>query len=137
MQITEMSVEDYDEVMALWQRTEGIGLSDADARENIERYLARNRGLSFTAREGGHLVGAVLCGHDGRRGYLHHLAVVAPHRGQGVGKALVDRALGALRAIGIRKCHLFILADNVVALTFWKRIGWMERTDLKVMSKSM
>ncbi|MFQ5903472.1 MAG: GNAT family N-acetyltransferase [Candidatus Binatia bacterium] len=77
--IREMALQDYDEVLALWQTSEGVGLSDADLEEGVARFLDRNPGLSFVALDGEHLVGAVLCGHDGRRGYIHHLVVSKPH----------------------------------------------------------
>ncbi|MBN2004426.1 MAG: GNAT family N-acetyltransferase, partial [Anaerolineae bacterium] len=88
-----LTLSDYNAVLALWQSSEGVGLSDADSREAIGRYLARNPGLSFTAWDGDELTGAVLCGHDGRRGYVHHLAVKPAHRRQGLGKALAARCL--------------------------------------------
>ncbi len=130
-------IDDYEDAFALWQVTEGIGLSEADSREAIARYLARNPGLSFVARaEDGTLVGAVLCGHDGRRGYLHHLAVRTSCRGRGLGRELVDRCLAALRAEGIDKCHLFVKRSNPSGLEFWKKIGWSERS-LIMMSKDV
>ena len=106
MLIREMTSEDYDAVYALWQATEGLGLSDADSREAIARYLERNPGLSFIAVENEELLGTVLCGHDGRRGYLHHLAVARSHRGQGLGRRLAQRALAAHKLyISITKCY--------------------------------
>ena len=110
--IREMTIQDYDEVLSLWQASEGVGLSDADSEEGVACFLDRNPGLSFVARDGEHLVGAILCGHDGRRGYIHHLAVSKPHRCQGLGRALVERCLSALRGDGIGKCHIFVFADN-------------------------
>jgi len=130
-----MTIQDYDAVIALWQSADGVGLSDADSREAIGRYLARNPGLSFTAWAGDLLVGAVLCGHDGRRGYVHHLAVRPSHRRQGIGKALANHCLDALAAEGIDKCHLFVFAVNADAIAFWKSGGWNQRVDLNVMSK--
>ncbi len=135
MHIREMTIQDYDAVIALWQSADGVGLSDADSCEAIGRYLARNPGLSFTAWDGDLLVGAVLCGHDGRRGYVHHLAVRPSHRRQGIGKALATRCLDALAAEGIDKCHLFVFAVNDRAIAFWKRVGWGQRVDLVVMSQ--
>ena len=134
IQVTEMSLRDYDDVISLWQKAEGVGLSDADSRPNIQKYLERNPGMSFVARENGTLVGAVLCGHDGRRGYLHHLAVAAAHRRKGIGKALAERCLAELASLGIRKCHLFVFATNSDARSFWKKLAWTERIDIKVMS---
>ncbi|MBN1877764.1 MAG: GNAT family N-acetyltransferase [Anaerolineae bacterium] len=130
-----MTIQDYDTVIALWQSVEGVGLSDADAREPIARYLERNPGLSFTAWDGDNLVGAVLCGHDGRRGYVHHLTVRESHRRQGIGKALAERCLAILKAEGIDKCHLFVFTSNANAIAFWKGIGWTQRVDLYVMSR--
>ncbi len=141
--ITEFTMRDYDEAIALWQRSQGVSLRGADSRDAIARYLRRNPGLSFVARErgegdpGGALVGAVLCGHDGRRGYLHHLAVADAYRGHGVGRALAERCLAALRSAGIEKCHLFVVSDNVGARDFWRHAGWVERTDVRLMSRTM
>jgi len=125
---------DYDAAVALWRKTEGIGLSEADERPHIESFLRHNAGMSFVAEEGGRIVGAVLCGTDARRGFLHHLAVDASRRRSGIGRGLVDRCLGALAERGMRKCHLFVMADNLEGKRFWQRIGWEERTTLVVMS---
>ena len=133
--IREMAAQDYDEVLALWRTSEGVGLSDADSEESIARYLDRNPGLSFVARDGEHLVGAILCGHDGRRGYIHHLAVSESHRRQGLGRALMERCLSALRRDGIGKCHIFVFADSQDTIAFWKSIGWTRRVELVMMSQ--
>jgi N-acetylglutamate synthase len=125
---------DYDEVMALWSSTEGLTLREADSRDAIERYLARNPCLSFIAREEGQLVGAVLAGTDGRRGYLQHLAVAPSQRSQGLGRALAERAVAALRAVGIAKCHLMVRQENAEARAFWEHVGWSERADITLMS---
>jgi ribosomal protein S18 acetylase RimI-like enzyme len=133
--IREMTLDDYDAVLSLWQASDGVGLSEADARENVAGYLERNPGLSFVAHDGGQLVGAVLCGHDGRRGFIHHLAVRQSHRRHGVGRALAEQCLTRLDAEGIQKCHLFVFATNHDAIAFWQRVGWHQRTDLTVMSQ--
>jgi ribosomal protein S18 acetylase RimI-like enzyme len=135
--LREFAIGDYDAARSLWESAPGIGLSEADGRENIARFLDRNPGLSFVAEQEGGLVGALLCGNDGRRGFLHHLAVSAPHQRGGIGRALVERSLGALAAIGIRKCHIFVLADNQEGRRFWQRVGWQERTTLLVMSRDV
>ena len=107
----------------------------ADSRENMESFLSQNRGLSFVAESAeGSLVGALLASCDGRRGFLYHCAVAGTHRRQGIGSALVDRALAALANLGMRKCHIFVLADNAEGKRFWRRIGWEERTTITVMS---
>ncbi|MFA5238541.1 MAG: GNAT family N-acetyltransferase [Phycisphaerae bacterium] len=136
MEITELKIEHYQEVFSLWQSVEGVGLDkDADTRERIWIYLHRNPGLSFAAFEKGKIVGAVLCGHNGRRGYLHHLTVAEAYRNKGIGTALVDKVISKLRMLGIRKCNILVFADNAGGQEFWKKIGWTERTNLKVMSK--
>lgn len=129
-----MILDDYDEVYALWQSLPGIGLSSADSRENIARYLQVNPGFSFVAYGGGSLVGAVLCGHDSRRGYLHHLAVHPNFQRQGIGKVLVDHCLKALQKAGIHKVHIFVIAGNEDGLLFWQKNGWRKRDDIFVMS---
>lgn len=133
--IRPLSITDYDAILSLWQAAEGVGLSAADERTAIARYLERNPGLSFTAWEGELLVGAVLCGHDGRRGFIHHLAVAESHRRQGVGRMLVEHCLAGLRSRGIDKCHLFVYGVNTSAQAFWSEVGWMQRHDLVIMSR--
>ncbi len=128
-------MNDYAAVLALWRQCEGVGLSSADEPARIEAYLARNPGMSFVAWVDEQLVGAVLCGHDGRRGYIHHMAVHPGYRRQGIGQQLVDRCLAALLAEGIDKCHLFIFTGNQTGIAFWQNGGWQYRTDIAVMSK--
>ena len=89
-----MTIEDYPAAYALWQNAEGVGLSSADQFESIASYLARNPGISQAAYDKDVLVGVMLCGHDGRRGYIHHLVVADSHRGQKIGRKLVERGLG-------------------------------------------
>jgi putative acetyltransferase len=135
--ITPMTPIDYDAVYARWKTLPGIGLSAADSREAIGRYLDRNPGMSFVARDGSKLVGAVLCGHDGRRGYLHHLAVDPNCRRQGIGQRLVSACLETLKATGINKCHIFVYGDNVSGRAFWEAIGWHRRPELVLMSRDI
>jgi ribosomal protein S18 acetylase RimI-like enzyme len=134
--IQPMTIRDYDEVVAFWQTAgDGVNLGKSDSRENIRRYLNRNRRMSLVARDGGKLVGAILCGHDGRRGLLHHLAVAQSHRGGGLGRKLVDRCLRSLGRAGIVRCIIMVLADNAGGRKFWKRIGWEENTNVVLMHK--
>lgn len=113
---------------ALWEATPGIGLSAADEPAALAAYLARNPGLSRLAREGGTLLGTLLCGHDGRRGLFHHLAVAPAARGRGIGRALARAGIDGLRAAGIGKCYLTVLRTNPEGEAFWRRIGAEERT---------
>ena len=138
VEISEMKLEDYENIHSLWKSIEGIGLhDDSDSKGGIANYLERNPGLSFVALDRGKIVGAVLCGHDSRRGYLHHLAVAETCRKKGIGKALVERVIEQLRSLGIHKCHLFVFCSNNDAQEFWRKIGWKERLDLKVISKDI
>lgn len=138
MCIQAMTIADYDEAYALWEATEGIGLSAGDSRAAIQRYLERNPGMSFVARsEAGVLEGTLLCGHDGRRGFLHHLVVHPASRRRGLGRELVARGLAALRAEGIDKCHLFVYKENLAGRAFWTAEGWSERITLVLMSKDI
>lgn len=130
-------IKDYQKAIALWRNAEGIGLSNADSKDNMKAYLKRNSRMSFVARYHNKIIGAVLCGHDGRRGYLHHLAVHNDFRNQGVGSALVEKCISALQSIGIQKCHLFILNTNLTGSRFWEKIGWTRRKDIGVISKEI
>jgi ribosomal protein S18 acetylase RimI-like enzyme len=132
--ISPLVIEDYDDVYGLWENSEGIGLSGADSQPRIAAYLLRNPGMSFVARIGELVVGAILCGHDGRRGYIHHLAVHDAYRRQGLGRSLVQQSLAPLQALGIQKCHLFIFHENLAAISFWKSMGWIFREDTRIMS---
>lgn len=128
-----MSIEDYDDVLELWARTPGVGLSESDTRAGTSAFLARNVGMSAVAVVDVQLVGAVLCGHDGRRGYLHHLAVSSAWRGRGIGRQLLARCLDQLSSEGIPKCNVFLFSDNAAGAEFWQRNGWSLRTDLRVL----
>lgn len=132
--IREFSLTDYDQVMSLWNSCEGIGLSSADAPHAVRAYLDRNPRLSYVAEEDGRAVAAVLCGHDGRRGYLYHLAVHPSCRRRGIARRLVETCLAGLRDEGIRKCHIFLFKDNPQGLAFWSHLGWLPRDDIGVAS---
>ena len=136
VQIAPMQANDYDEVLALWKSSEGITIDVSDSRQAIQAYLSRNPGLSFIARDKGILVGAVLGGHDGRRGFLHHLAVAPAYRRKGTGRSLSERVLASLEKLGLLKCHLFVHAGNRNALAFWESAGWSRRSDIVTFSKA-
>ena len=129
------NIESYENVFALWKRCEGVGLSDADTRKSIQAYLDRNPGMSFVATVDGSTVGSILGGHDGRRGYIHHLAVDTTWRRQGIARRLVETCLRALEEAGMQKAHIFIFDSNANGIAFWKSVGWTHRSDISVMSK--
>jgi putative acetyltransferase len=135
--ISQFTVESYDDVYLLWQQTEGIGLTDCDTKEGISDYLLRNPAMSFIAKVDGKVVGAILSGHDGRRGYVHHLAVRKDFRKQSVGKQLVEKCITALKNAGIKKCHIFIFNNNTDGINFWNAVGWKQRSDISIISKDM
>ena len=127
MNIRPMTMADYDAVLGLMRGTPGVAVRAADAPEAIAHYLARNPGLSLVAESGGEVIACVFGGHDGRRGSLHHVVVAPACRGQGVGRALVARALDGLAAEGIHKTHIDVFADNEAAIAFWEATGWQRR----------
>ncbi len=134
MTIRPMTIEDYDAVIRLWLQTEGMSVRDADSRENIALYLDRNPNLSFVAISEGNIIGAVLVGTDGRRGYLQHLAVLPQFRGQRIGYQLISQSINALAKIGIPKTHLFVYDDNLNAQKFYEKLGWFPRDNIRMYS---
>ncbi len=118
-----MELADYAPVYRLWRRTEGMALVEDDSRAGIKLYLARNPGLCFVATVEAKIVATALCGHDGRRGILRHLAVVPKYRRQGIGRALVAKCLAGLAKQGIRKCNIFVMDYNKAGLRWWKKLG--------------
>jgi N-acetylglutamate synthase len=132
--IVPMTIGDYEEAVALWRVTPGIGLNQRDEFAPFARYLTRHAGLSQVARAGQALAGVVLAGHDERRGYLHHMAVAPEYRKRGIGRQLVARSLEALAEVGIDTCHCFVHAGNADGQLFWKSLGWTPRDDLTMMT---
>ena len=120
----EFVIDDYDRAVALWNLVEGIEVAEGDSKEEIRAYLSRNPGLSRIAENNETVVGAVLCGHDGRRGFICHLAVAPAHHGQGIGKRLVQECITRLREAGITRALIFVARDNASGHSFWLRNGW-------------
>jgi ribosomal protein S18 acetylase RimI-like enzyme len=127
-----MQASDFDAAVAVWSQAEGVCLCESDTRDGIAGFLLRNPDSSFVASSDGRLVGAVLCGHDGRRGHIYHLGVDPSVRRQGVGTALLSRCMLALADAGIPVCRTSVLSDNVQAQDFWNAVGWVEREELKL-----
>ncbi len=133
-----MTMADYDEVRALWERTEGMGLNDVDdSRAGIEKYLLRNPNTCFVSVDDGAINGVILAGHDGRRGYIHHTAVDKSLRGTGRGRALVEAALFALRTENISKVALVVFQRNQIGNGFWEKMGFELRTDLNYRNRAL
>ncbi len=127
VEFTPMALADYPAALALWRQADGVRVGAFDTEADLARFLARNPGLSLLARREGKLVGAVLCGHDGRVGYLHHLAVSHDARRLGIGSALVTRCLAALAAVGIPEAYAFVQTRNAAGRQFWRSRGWNSR----------
>lgn len=131
MTIRLMTLADYQAVYALWLATPGMGLNTTDdSLEGIEKYLRRNPSTCFVADDGGRIVGVIMAGHDGRRGFIHHTAVLPEYRGLGLGRRLVDNALAALEAEGIHKAALVVFEHNQLGNGFWEKLGFTSREDL-------
>ena len=131
MKIREMKIEDYDKVFALWKTIKGFGIRSVDdSKEGIERFLKWNPGLSVVAEENGEIVGAILCGSDGRRGCLYHVCVHKDYRRQGIGKTMVIWCMEKLKELQINKVSLIAFTQNDIGNAFWKEIGWTKREDL-------
>ena len=126
IEIREFSINDYDAAIELWQRVEGLEIAEGDDREGMAQFLARNPGLSRVATDGSALVGVALCGHDGRRGHIYHLAVDPAYQGHGLGKRLMDESLADLRRTGVKRVIIMVADDNPSGRQFWKRSGYEE-----------
>jgi N-acetylglutamate synthase len=133
----DFEIQDYDAAFELWKGDPNIGLSTADDRNNIEKFLKRNPGLSKVAVDGKNIVATVLCGHDGRRGYIYHLYVASDYRRKGLGQSLMETCLDGLRKEKIRKCHLFVFDKNELGKNFWTGTGWNNRNDIAIFSKDL
>lgn len=138
LNIRVMTIADYDGVYDLWINTPGMGLNTTDdSREGIKKYLARNPTTSFVAEIDDKIIGVIMAGHDGRRGYIHHTAVLPDYRNQGTAKRLVECAMNALEAEGINKVALVAFRKNDIGNGFWENIGFTEREDLVYRNKNI
>jgi ribosomal protein S18 acetylase RimI-like enzyme len=118
------SIDDYDGAVELWKRVEGLEIAEGDDRESVAQFIARNPGLSRVATDGSRTVGVALCGHDGRRGHIYHLAVDPAYQGHGLGKRLLDKCLEGLRRAGVKRVIIMVADDNSRGRGFWRRCGW-------------
>lgn len=133
-----MTINDYDGVYDLWINTPGMGLNTTDdSREGIAKYLRRNPTTSFVAECEGTIIGVIMAGHDGRRGYIHHTAVLPTYRNQGIAKKLVDSAMSALDEEGINKVALVAFKKNALGNGFWENRGFTDRDDLVYRNKNI
>jgi ribosomal protein S18 acetylase RimI-like enzyme len=122
----EFQIDDYDAAVALWEQVGGIEIAEGDSKQELAHYLRRNAGLSRVAQSGNTLAGVALCGYDGRRGIIYHLAIAPAYRRQGLARRLVRECLDGLRDVGITRALILVARDNEPARTFWRRAGWEE-----------
>jgi len=131
-------MNDYDHVYQLWLNTPGMGLNTLDdSVEGISKYLNRNPDTCFIAEKDNELVGVIMGGHDGRRGFIYHLAVKVSERGSGIGRKLVDQTMDALKDEGIHKVALVVYGKNEIGNKFWESIGFITREDLVYRNKNI
>ena len=131
MKIREMQIEDYDAVYALWLSCTGMGLNNLDdSAEGIAQFLHRNPGPCFVAEKSEKIVGCILAGNDGRRGYIYHTAIHPDNRNHGIGTALVESVVQALKETGINKVALVVFERNAGGNAFWEKMGFTGREDL-------
>lgn len=133
-----MKIEDYEAVYALWLSCTGMGLNSVDdSRDGIERFLWRNPDTCFVAESSGIIVGAIIAGNDGRRGYIYHTAVRLEQRHRGIASKLVNAAMSALEKIGITKVALVVFSRNAAGNAFWEKSGFAVRDDLVYRNKTI
>ena len=120
----EFCIDDYDATLQLWQRVEGREVDEGDDKEGVAQFVKRNPGLSRVAIDGSKVVGVVMCGHDGRRGHIYHLAVDPAYRRYGLGKRLVQECVGGLRQAGVVRAIILVADNNLGGAEFWRRAGW-------------
>lgn len=138
MNIRKMLINDYDEVYALWMSCAGMGLNNLDdSREGIEKFIKRNPDTCFVAEIGEKIVGVIIVGNDGRRGYIYHTAVNPQYRKQGIARRLVDSAMQELKQCGINKAALVVFDRNENGNGFWEKLGFTVREDLIYRNKSI
>lgn len=138
MNIRAMTINDYDAVYALWLSCKGMGLNNLDdSKEGIERFLMRNPDTCFVAEVDGQIVGVIIAGNDGRRGYIYHTAVNPDFRKLRIGTSLVDKAISALKDCGINKVALVVFERNEVGNGFWENVGFSKRDDLVYRNKAI
>ena len=137
MQIRKMTIDDYEQVYDIWLKS-GNGLNDIDdSKSGIKKYLLRNPDTCFVAEDDRKIIGAIMSGHDGRRGFIGHTAVISQERKKGVGTLLVNHALDALKSEGITKVALLVFVNNQSGHKFWEKIGFNPRTDVVYRDKSL
>jgi ribosomal protein S18 acetylase RimI-like enzyme len=130
--IEKMDINDYDEIIGLWENTDGVGLSgNDDSKKSIKKFLKRNHNTCFVVKyKNKEIIGTIMAGNDGRRGHIYHLMVKPDHRKNGIGKKLLEKAEKSLQKEGIRKIFLVVFKENDIGNKFWEETGYKIREDL-------
>ncbi len=136
VKLREFSLSDWEDAWMLWEKEIGEGNDESWQKDRVEKFLKRNPGLSFVAMIDGELSGTVMCGYDGRRGYVYHLAVADVNKRKGIGTALMKLALTKLKNVGAEKVHLMVFVENECAQIFYDKLGFQNRDDITLMSIS-
>lgn len=136
MKIRKIKKSDWKKILALWQNIPGMGLNNIDdSKDGIIRFLKRNPKTCFIAEENGTAAGTIIAGHDGRRGYIYHTAVLPEFRRRGIATKLLARSVDALKKQGIAKAALVVFSDNEAGNAFWENQGFTKRSNLVYRNK--
>ena len=115
-----------EQVIALWEAVFGYETAHNRPSLAIDKKLAIDDGLFFVAVMGAEVVGTVMAGYDGHRGWIYSVAVHPNHRQQGIGSQLVSQAERALAGRGCLKINLQILPGNEAATAFYSSLGYAQ-----------
>lgn len=130
--IYDAQIKDISAMLEFWRSTDGIGVGVGDDDASLQLFLKRNPTTCLVMKDSGRLIGTVLGGFDGRRGFIYHLAIQPDYRRQGLGKKLLDQALNELAKAGAQRTHLFVWKENQAAIDFYRSLGWLDRNDIEV-----
>jgi ribosomal protein S18 acetylase RimI-like enzyme len=133
MKIEIFKMQYYHEVVELWKRA-GIGIGSSDTKDEVATVFARNPDLFLIGKKNRKIIAAVIGTFDGRRGYIHHLAVDPDYQNKGYGKIIMDEIIELFRDKKVHKIHLFIQKTNKQVVDFYNKLGWEIRDDIIMMS---
>ncbi|MEP6685524.1 MAG: GNAT family N-acetyltransferase [Verrucomicrobiota bacterium] len=122
--IREFRIADFGGALAVWRMVDGVEVAEGDSEEEVTEYLLRNPGLSRVAERGNTIIGAALCGHDGRRGLIYHLAVAPEYQAKGIGQRLLQECVSGLRNAGLTRALILVSGENATGRSFWLRNSW-------------
>lgn len=135
----EIKISQFKNLIEFWKQNEEIELTIGDSKDSLKNYLNRNSGMSYVCidKKGKKIIGTILCGHDGRRGFIYHLAVSKKYRNKSIGKTLIKLSLSKLKSEGIKRCIIMVNDVNKSGKNFWEKIGWKKRNELVMYSYNL